>query len=161
MPEFMMDTSGTVETPLPHPIEWHHLDEFTQGYIEAMFFTETAHGVTKGEWHGLQAEHDNYLDGCLPEDASFGDIAPATLAEIVAQCRSFQVANRADLGAACSQGCYSMRRAGNDFWFTRNRHGVGYWDRDLGPVGDTLTKAAHAAGEVWADWGDDGKVYVS
>ena len=31
---------------------------------------------------------------------------------------------------------------GHDFWLTRNHHGAGFWDRDLGEVGDKLTKLA-------------------
>lgn len=29
---------------------------------------------------------------------------------------------------------------GHDFWLTRNGHGAGFWDRDLGDVGDKLTE---------------------
>ncbi len=32
---------------------------------------------------------------------------------------------------------------GHDFWLTRNHHGVGFWDRDLGELGDKLTELAH------------------
>lgn len=31
-------------------------------------------------------------------------------------------------------------RAGHDLWLTRNGHGAGFWDRDLGELGDRLTK---------------------
>ena len=36
---------------------------------------------------------------------------------------------------------YTYSSAGHDYWLTRNGHGAGYWDRDLGEVGDKLTKA--------------------
>jgi len=44
MPEFHLDTSGRVTTPLaplgvPFDYQWSNLDAFTQGYIEALFFT--------------------------------------------------------------------------------------------------------------------------
>lgn len=41
----------------------------------------------------------------------------------------------------------SEERLGHDFWLTRNRHGVGFWDRGLGKLGETLTKWAHMFGE--------------
>lgn len=28
---------------------------------------------------------------------------------------------------------------GHDFWLTRNGHGAGFWDRDLGEIGEKLT----------------------
>ncbi len=50
---------------------------------------------------------------------------------------------------------------GHDFWLTRNHHGAGFWDRGLGPLGDDLSKRAHAYGSSDLYVGDDGKVYVS
>jgi hypothetical protein len=47
-----------------------------------------------------------------------------------------------------------MQRAGSDYWFTRNGHGVGFWDRDLGDVGDMLSDAARDAGGVHVFFGD-------
>lgn len=35
---------------------------------------------------------------------------------------------------------------GNDFWYTRNGHGVGFWDRGYEQTGDRLTEAAHKFG---------------
>jgi hypothetical protein len=50
--------------------------------------------------------------------------------------------------------------AGHDFWLTRNHHGAGFWDRDLGEVGEQLTEAAQTYKEVDLYVGDDGKIYV-
>ena len=49
--------------------------------------------------------------------------------------------------------------AGHDFWLTRNGHGTGYWDRDMGSVGARLTEAAKSFGEVYLYLGDDELVY--
>lgn len=35
---------------------------------------------------------------------------------------------------------YTEIQAGRDFWFTRNGHGVGFWDRGLGEIGDLLSE---------------------
>lgn len=50
-------------------------------------------------------------------------------------------------------------QVGHDFYFTRNGHGVGFWDRDL-KNGDKLSKIATRMGEIYAYIGDDGKLYI-
>lgn len=51
----------------------------------------------------------------------------------------------------------SQAQLGHDLCLTSGHHGVGFWDRDLGSLGDDLTKAAHelpeygVSLEVWAD----------
>lgn len=66
----------------------------------------------------------------------------------------------ADIDAAtlASMRWPGAERAGHDFWLTRNRHGAGFWDRGLGALGDRLTDAAHAFGEVYLYVNDDGEV---
>lgn len=187
MPEFILDTSGTVYVPgtlgMPAPgfetaYKWRLLDAFTQGYIEALFFTEsepqttredafTARGTIRKTWRRA-VEEGQQKD--IPEDFGFADLAPDSLAKIIEDCRAFQEANRADLEEACGMPSgrrgepYDMTRAGHDFWFTRNGHGVGFWDRDLGDVGEKLSAACGwrtTFGEVSVYLGEDGKVYVS
>lgn len=54
----------------------------------------------------------------------------------------------------------SLEQAGHDFWLTRNRHGAGFWDRDLGDIGQALSDAAHDFGEQTLYVGDDGVLYL-
>lgn len=98
-----------------------------------------------------------YLDDGVPLDRHHdrSDIDPDTLQRMIDDCAAFQKDNADDLANARSDD-YN----GHDFWLTRNRHGVGFWDRDLGEVGDRLTKAAHACGEVDLYVGDDGRIYA-
>lgn len=49
----------------------------------------------------------------------------------------------------------------HDFWLTRCGHGCGFWDGDYGELGDRLTTAAKAFGEVDLYVGDDGLIYQS
>jgi hypothetical protein len=47
-----------------------------------------------------------------------------------------------------------MSQVGHDLWLTRNRHGVGFWDRDAATYGtaerrDALDRLAKAMGEVY------------
>jgi hypothetical protein len=140
MPEFILE--GT------HAPEYKALDAFTQGYIEALFFTDSG-------------PEDGQLG-----DAGFSDLAAEALADIVRDCSTFQTANAALLAEAYTLD-YGEAQAGRDFWFTRCGHGVGYWDRealdcnklDGLTLGDRLTTPAHAAGNVDTYLGDDGKVY--
>lgn len=190
MPEFVLDTSGRVaihgRRSTPNPAEftaWEHLDSFTQGYIEALFFTEGEPSISRDDdvfinrgpsdaeprselWEGeYEGEHK-----AIPGDYGFADLAPETLAQIIEDCREFQASD--DAGAVLfrvyeSDRDYSPEQAGRDFWFTRNGHGVGFWDRaDLEPgddiegnPGEELSAAARKRGEVWAHLGDDGRVH--
>jgi len=116
------------------------LDPFIQGYIEALFFT------------------------CEEElgDKGFSDLDPATLGEILTTCEAFQMA-AADLLTEAYTRDYDATQAGRDYWFTRNGHGVGYWDRKQldGALGEALTARAKSFGEVWAYEGDCGKIFIS
>ena len=54
-----------------------------------------------------------------------------------------------------------LGHAMHDFVLTRNRHGAGFWDRGLlNGLGDKLTQAAQAFGEMHIYVGDDGLVHV-
>lgn len=63
----------------------------------------------------------------------------------------------------------AWERAGHDFALTRNRHGVGYWDRDykdmvwnkdVSYIGEKLTVASHECGEMLLYIGDDDMLHV-
>lgn len=51
-------------------------------------------------------------------------------------------------------------RIGHDLWLTMNRHGAGFWDRDLQKTGERLTDAAHLAGEKYVYIGDDKLLWI-
>jgi len=161
MPEFHLDTDGAVDAApgsgLTGAIHFHDdLDAFTQGYIEALFFT------------GVEGPESDYKDGDFVEAnaTGFSDLAPEALASIIEDCRAF----------LASQAWRDMRdafetlggdrpddaQAGRDFWYTRNGHGCGFWDGDWPePYASALTAASKAFRETDAYLGDDGKVYLS
>lgn len=101
--------------------------DFVLGFIEAMFFTET--GCTdSSEW--LNTPEDvRTSDGQLPRDMGYTDLHPDSLAAIRADCEAWQAANADLLAQAYAAGDYDAAQAGRDYWFTRNGHGVGFWDR--------------------------------
>jgi hypothetical protein len=146
MPQFILD-HGSPEAAR----QFNGLDYFTRGYIKAMFFTDAS-------------DPD---DGDL-QDATFAELAPSALADIIADCAAFQAVNRAALDEAMrspsydhTDDGYGLQAAGHDFWLTRNRHGAGFWDRGLGAVGDKLADAARAWSSQYVYRGDDGLVYVA
>lgn len=49
---------------------------------------------------------------------------------------------------------------GHDLWLTQNGHGVGFWDRDLGEHGDTLTEHADKFGVRYVFLDEDGKLQI-
>lgn len=146
MPEFILDYGDSDAARI-----FATLDEFTQGYVTAAFWTETGTG------------DDNEL-----EHATFAELAPEALASMVADCADFQAGlpkdhherTALDLAYDYSTIAYDAERAGVDFWLTRNGHGAGYQDRGLGPVGDELRKHAKAYGNVDLYRGDDGLIYT-
>lgn len=166
MPEFCMNGRNDAFTAL---------DAFTQGYIEAMFFTESAGSqFTKANWNTPKTQEaiaEGTSDGNLPNDAGFSDLSPKSLKEIKADCRLFQRVHKRLLMQAYERAGYSEERAGHDFWLTRNGHGAGFWDRDELKADNLGRRLADACGwesrnsavpfgEVDPCFGDDGKVYV-
>lgn len=141
------------------------MPEFVQGYLEACFFTD-----------------------CSPDsedmaESGFADLAPKVLQSAIGDCDRFQDKNSALLAVAYGSewngsakwGDYDASQAGRDFWFTRNGHGVGFWDRGLKAdaplpdgglqaVGDALTEACGwrtEFPEVTLYKGDNGKLYFA
>lgn len=120
-------------------------DDFLRGYIEAIYFTDIG-------------------DLGQPEcDAELSDDARALC---IADCVKFQADNDVILAQAYATG-YEPVQAGRDFWFTRNGHGAGYWDRDeLQPdamdgspdLSEFLSDAAREWGALSAYAADNGSI---
>lgn len=55
-------------------------------------------------------------------------------------------------------GWCAWESLGHDLWLTSAGHGTGFWDRDLGDLGETLTEACkHLKKDAYL--GDDGLIY--
>lgn len=90
----------------------------------------------------------------ISEHYTIEDFDKDTLATMVDDANTFLINNADDLEG------YEEERAGNDFWYTRNGYGVGFWDGSYEePAATRLTKAAKAFGEFSLYGGDDGKIY--
>jgi hypothetical protein len=146
MPEFQLDASGEVQGRT-----FEELDPFTRGYIEALFFTETS-SIPMVDWHSEESQHrvhEGQADGSIPADAGFSDLHPDSIARIMRDCEAFQTRAAVLLAEAYKRPDYSAEQAGRDYWYTRNGHGVGFWDREpleANGLGDNLSELA----------GDDG-----
>ena len=139
MPEFVLDKEHREGMP-----PFKSLPDFVQGYIEAMFFTDT----------------DEDDDGCsIKPDSGYYHLSKDAMDGILADCNTFFETEGV---ITALEGSRSLEEAGRDFWFTRNGHGVGYWDRDVGSYADPdlLTKVSHKFGECYPCTGDDGLVYI-
>lgn len=149
------------------------LDAFTQGYITALFFTDEAPGVSIMEWNDAEEAGEGHAEGSFPEECGFTDLAPESLAAIMADCAAFQTEAGELLALAYEQRSYGADSAGHDFWLTRNGHGSGFWDRDdlkveVGETGYRIGESLAAIcghgttfSTVDACYGDDGLIYLS
>lgn len=116
---------------------------FLRGYIEAALFTTDAYCPG-----GCDYAECGRADELAPELPAWW------IAEADKDCRQFQEAN-----AALLEKAGDGEQNGRDFWFTRNRDGVGFWDRGYpDEVADPLTDAALAFGEHYLSPEDFGQV---
>jgi hypothetical protein len=134
MPEFQM--------PLGNQQTWQCLDSFTQGYWEALFFTNSG-------------ESDDELNGL-----SFADVSKEAWDRALSDCLAFQATHAVLLSEAYERD-YTPEQAGRDYWFTRNGHGVGFWDRSelaADDLGDRLSAVTRGS-SIDPYKGDDGRIY--
>ncbi len=155
MPEYLMPKGDGDTVPA-----FDDLPEIVQGYIHAMFFTDHC----EGDWDDVENRC-----GEIHPDATYDDLAPETLRQIIRDCISFWAVNRDLIEFSCNAGTFDLERVGTDFWFSRNSHGAGFFDRDLGfhdELGDVASRLQEACGwrtafpEVNPYTGDDGLIYL-
>lgn len=116
--------------------------------------------ITCAMWSSTDGD-ENPLDD---DGRTARDIDPDAQHKMAVDCIDFMNANETDLALYSEQIDTSrdpaMALAGHDFWLTRNGHGAGFWDRDLGELGERLTRAAEAWGACNLYLDDDGVIYL-
>lgn len=124
------------------------LKDVVDGYIQAALFS-------------TNDESDD--SGGEPLDANYSesDLSPRALTQIKRACALFVKQNRKAIEKFKDVAKRDDVDVGHDFWFTRAGHGVGFWDRGAGAVGDRLSEAAQRFGEMYMYLGDDGRIHVS
>lgn len=123
------------------------IGDVVDGYIEAMLFS---------------SNDESDESGGAPLDQNYGpdDLSPQARATARATCAAFVKRNRAAIEKFKQITGRGDDAVGHDLWFTRNGHGVGFWDRGAGAVGEKLSKAANKMGGVDPYVGDDGQIYA-
>jgi hypothetical protein len=120
-----------------------NLEDFINGCIEAIYFTETGDSD--------QPESDAIMD----EDS---------LLRIKADCQSWWTHYGCHVmsdDCICKGDESKAIIAGRDFWYTRNHHGTGFWDGDWSDnYADILTQVSVCYGEIYVSKGDNGKIYL-
>jgi hypothetical protein len=128
-----------------------NIEEFVAAYIEAAMWSTCI----------SSDESDPDYDKPLESKYDASNIAPESLVSIYTDCAKFIASNATDLAEYPGRRQWSAAKcAGYDFWLTRNGHGVGFWDRGLGALGDRLSEASRKFGESDMYVGDDGRMYV-
>jgi hypothetical protein len=119
-----------------------YADAFVDAYITAALWSSTDNSTPSGG---------------EPLDANYSsdDLVPETRLKMVSDCLDFLVTAYKIPGFED----LDLSQCGHDFWLTRNGHGTGFWDRDLGRIGEVLTKLSHRYGECNL-WVEAGKVYI-
>ncbi len=115
------------------------LDTFASAYVNALLFLSP--------------------DGDLYQGHSIGMIDADTLKQCAVDCAAFQRLHADDLARADDEFGRGESYSGHDFALSRNGHGSGFFDRDMGPLGDRLQAAAESFGPFDLYVGDDGTVY--
>ncbi len=118
------------------------IDTFTESYIACALWSSTG-------------DDDRPLDA----DHAACELDETALGRMIDDCAEFQEVCASMLDEACSIEGYSIAKAGNDFWLTRNGLGAGFWCRDLDHVGDWLSDVADTFGVCDLYIGDDGHIY--
>lgn len=132
MPQFQLNKSQAYD----------RLSDIAKGYVEAMFFTNGDTG----------SDNEDLLN-----DLGTEALTREAIENIKRDCDRFE-------GLIMPDGCfvrqwlnraegYDDAQAGRDLWFTRQGHGVGFWDREAlkGYLGEGLSAAAKRLGEAYVE----------
>lgn len=142
---FQLDTSGAVHFAARYAkahglltfYRWEDLSPFAQGYIEALF--ASSYDVLPGFMATVDQPEANSL---RTRPVGFSDLAPETLARIIADCE-----------AMVEAGGLPYHFAGTGFWSGRQ---AGNWTK--AQPAEKYLKAVPAFPPLTVQLGDDGKV---
>lgn len=123
----------------------HNMDEALSAAFATLLWTGTCQG---------QAEHTEPSD-CRGEDCDKGlddlgyeadDFTPDAAREVEEDLHGFVTSCLGERPDCFAWTDGDPGQVGHDFILTRNGHGVGFWDRGLGELGDWLTAMAEPFG---------------
>lgn len=143
------------------------IDDATHGYIEAMFFC----AIDSPEWRAELTGEGRAVVYSSDFDGDSSDLGVATRDAISDDVSAFVRDNAQDIATVVNASALAgAREVGHAFYFNRNGHGTGFWDRGYG-FGDSAesalrrlsdaSKAYGAAHEVEvAGWSEDEQAHV-
>lgn len=114
-------------------IDAEEMTQFAEGYIEAALCTSN------------DDDHESF-EGKYPAKLEY--------VKILSDCNKFQKESEDLLRAS---GLTEILQ-GHNFWLNRNGHGTGFWDRDLGVIGDKLSESCKKFKPVDLYLDDEGDV---
>lgn len=134
MPQFALNK------PAERQHAFYLLDEFAKAYVEAMFFTNCDSG-SEDEWEA--------------NDLGVERLTRKSVAAIKADCDEFQARAEKEISETIAFGKLDLESIGRDFWFTRQGHGVGFWEGESRgypeAVKDELSRIARSFGESYPE----------
>lgn len=116
------------------------IQEIYQGYIEAVCWLND----------------DEREVGMSDAELSDAELSDAAKKAIYKDCCAFF--DKAWSLLYKDEYAFELEQAGYDFYLTRNGHGVGFWDRGLGQLGDQLTTIAKSFGQDEYYLSDDNQI---
>lgn len=127
----------------------YFLEALTESYVQVLLSTERPDSVD---------EH-----GVTPEAYDIAPLSEQLIHSTNRDAFRFSAAALPLFAAPLMDGTASLDQIGADFAFTRNGHGVGFWDRPevygSQANADALTKLCKTFPNVDVYLGDDGKLY--
>ena len=118
-----------------------NIDQVVAGYLEYQLWTQQDYD-----------HEDRISDVRLDANYSVSDISPEYVENVRQELTEFVTAH--PLAVRMYLAHRTSYDFGGDFYLTREGHGVGFWDRGLGELGDYLTNQTDlygAADELWDD----------
>lgn len=112
------------------------------------------HYLIAGLWSSTDTEESK--NEFLDNEYSLEDISVQALKASIKDINTFMLKAKDIL----QYTDISNEMLGHDILLTRNGHGAGFWDRDLGIAGDKLTLICEGLKEVTLYAGDDKKIYI-
>lgn len=131
------------------------LNDMVRGYLEAALFTEKERLEDEE-----QSEYGDFDISEYVESISFDNFSTESKEYANWDCDKFlSEFSEDELGEIMEY--YDLSELGGDFWYTRNGHGVGFWDRDIPDnIKELLMNVVKGFKETYLEYGDDGELHL-
>jgi hypothetical protein len=123
------------------------LDDFTSGYLQCAEF------CNQDDWNDSDESGNRW-----EEVQGWSERAITTATR---DCAKFQADNAALLESYYAESGRTEESAGNDFWYSRNGHGVGFFDRGKADCFESLQESARCWPDVDMYVSDSGELEFS